>query len=93
MSKVGREMSLAEWVDQLRTDQPHHRAVREYDELRAALEVSKGKRAELAVLVRHAMTDSCVTTDDGPGCFFCDQADECAKDCPAAKALLGEEEK
>ncbi len=67
------------------------RAAKERDEwmLTAVESVVRAKkqRDELAELVKRARTDSCVTTSDDPGCFFCDQANECSKDCPAAAAL------
>ncbi len=40
----------------------------------------------LRELVRRAMSDSTVTTDDGPGCFFCDHV-ECTPACEAAEAM------
>ena len=40
----------------------------------------------LRALVLRASRDSCVTTSDEPGCFYCDHEEHTA-DCPAAKAL------
>lgn len=47
-------------------------------------EVQRSK--DLTVLVRRAAQDSCVTTADDPGCFYCDHVDHTAE-CPAAKLL------
>jgi len=37
-------------------------------------------------LVKRAAEDSCLSMEDGPGCFFCDR-EKHTKRCPAAKVL------
>lgn len=48
------------------------------------------QNAKLRELVRQASEDSHVTSDDEPGCFYCDRSYEHAKSCPARDALGGE---
>jgi hypothetical protein len=46
----------------------------------------RAQRDALLTLVERAATDSCVTTSDDPGCFYCDHAEH-TKQCQAAKAI------
>jgi len=55
------------------------RGIRKYQEMVV-------ERDALRELVRRASTDSCVTTSDEPGCFFCDRVDH-TPDCPAGRLL------
>lgn len=54
--------------------------------LLAELRALRAQRDELLALVRHAAEDSCVTTSDDAGCFYCDWSEH-RDDCPAKPFL------
>lgn len=51
----------------------------------------RSQRDALLALVERAASDSCVTTSDDPGCFYCDHATH-TKRCPAAAAIAAAKE-
>lgn len=61
-------------------------SIANFEGLAAAFQALEKQRDELLALVRRAAEDSCVTTSDDPGCFFCDWSEH-RDDCPAKPFL------